>query len=785
MTQPRTLPLRLEPLPGEALDSWLEALAHRLHTPLGNLMAGLGLPARKGRPRPAERGITLLAQEAAAIAFATGVSSRQINAMTNSHYQGTALMIDSATGLVNRSALWGRGRGSRFCPDCLAANGGRWQLWWRLGWAFVCPWHRRLLADNCPACERPQRREPPSRYLVPALGRCGNPRPGQANGSRVRCPGDLTAAHTLVFPESHPALSAQRRLLGAIAADRADFGVYANHPQPVARMLADVRALGACTLDVPPAELADRLPHDLITAHQDATRRDAPVVPERITRPGFMAPPHAATAALAVTAALHLLAQPDFARAGAAMRPLLDDLRERRSQISTTTVDEWGQDISPVLQSVHLAALGPSLRPSFQLRYRTVNTVPRRPAHGDALSGSRADRTPSMLWRSWALRLSPEQAVQLPVLQSVLSAALLLVGTHLEQRQAAYELGSATDALTISRILQVMQDDPCWPAVHLALDRLADHLDHHPGPIDYARRRRLRYDHLLPEEQWQAIARSAGITPGLGRRGKVARCILFQRLSGLPVRLAPAVAREDDYQFGIEITRFAKVQTPELAAALTQVGQSFLTDNGIHEPTDSEPPADLLVGLDLPGPDPHGIDPDRLHRLVRVDNLSLRRAAHALTTTTEAAHHRLDQHPAPGLPRRRRSNHGTGRVMHAARAALPDETLRHLYEVELQSFRNIAERTGFTLRTISRLAHEYGIAVRPPQGRRRTSIERDWLFEQYVSRKRPLPELAREKGISVSAMNVWAHRHDIPLRPPGGASHRTFFHPGESKRTRT
>lgn len=50
MTQPRTLPLRLEPLPGEALDSWLEALAHRLHTPLGNLMAGLGLPARKGRP---------------------------------------------------------------------------------------------------------------------------------------------------------------------------------------------------------------------------------------------------------------------------------------------------------------------------------------------------------------------------------------------------------------------------------------------------------------------------------------------------------------------------------------------------------------------------------------------------------------------------------------------------------------------------------------------------------------------------------------------------------------
>lgn len=32
MSSPRTLPIRLAPLPGEALDGWLEALAERLHT---------------------------------------------------------------------------------------------------------------------------------------------------------------------------------------------------------------------------------------------------------------------------------------------------------------------------------------------------------------------------------------------------------------------------------------------------------------------------------------------------------------------------------------------------------------------------------------------------------------------------------------------------------------------------------------------------------------------------------------------------------------------------------
>jgi len=40
----RTLPLRVPPVPGEALDSWLEALARRSQVTVGTLTAALGWP---------------------------------------------------------------------------------------------------------------------------------------------------------------------------------------------------------------------------------------------------------------------------------------------------------------------------------------------------------------------------------------------------------------------------------------------------------------------------------------------------------------------------------------------------------------------------------------------------------------------------------------------------------------------------------------------------------------------------------------------------------------------
>lgn len=60
---------RLDPLPGEALDSWLEAIAPRLPVPLNDLMWAIGLPGgahrRSSRPGCTDRTIALPPAEAA------------------------------------------------------------------------------------------------------------------------------------------------------------------------------------------------------------------------------------------------------------------------------------------------------------------------------------------------------------------------------------------------------------------------------------------------------------------------------------------------------------------------------------------------------------------------------------------------------------------------------------------------------------------------------------------------------------------------------------------------
>ncbi|WP_405676959.1 LysR family transcriptional regulator [Streptomyces sp. NBC_01511] len=63
--------------------------------------------------------------------------------------------------------------------------------------------------------------------------------------------------------------------------------------------------------------------------------------------------------------------------------------------------------------------------------------------------------------------------------------------------------------------------------------------------------------------------------------------------------------------------------------------------------------------------------------------------------------------------------------------------------------------------------------------KRRGTIERAWLIEQYVIRRRTLPDLAREAGMSPANMARWAHTHNIPLRSRGGASHHTALRTAE------
>ncbi|MET9296662.1 hypothetical protein [Streptomyces sp. NPDC003077] len=73
--------------------------------------------------------------------------------------------------------------------------------------------------------------------------------------------------------------------------------------------------------------------------------------------------------------ALGILEQPGIHPADEALRGLLEAVREELTQIPVTS-----RGISPVLQSVHLAALASSLRPSEHLRYRVTAETRRRQA---------------------------------------------------------------------------------------------------------------------------------------------------------------------------------------------------------------------------------------------------------------------------------------------------------------------------------------------------------------------------------------------------------------------
>ncbi|MFZ2177965.1 MAG: hypothetical protein WAW17_28860 [Rhodococcus sp. (in: high G+C Gram-positive bacteria)] len=152
-----------------------------------------------------------------------------------------------------------------------------------------------------------------------------------------------------------------------------------------------------------------------------------------------------------------------------------------------------------------------------------------------------------------------------------------------------------------------------------------DHLAAEPPPIDYDRRRRLDYRDLLPHDLWDEICRRTGTPPGAGQKADFARCLLFERLSGLPASRSPFLAA--GYDVRAKLSEFPRALTPALAAPLAEAARQFLDDQGLgEEPVYWHPPLHLLDGLLLPGPDPGAVDLAALHDLTRREHAALRRS---------------------------------------------------------------------------------------------------------------------------------------------------------------
>lgn len=350
----RTLPIRLTPLPGEALDSWLEALATRMSTPFGNVVTAVGLSASAyGVPRWA---MMLKPGEAEQIATATatGTDAEQITSMTLQRWDGQALVIDPVRRIGHPQVMWSGPRGSRFCPACLAESGNRWPVVWRLTWSFACTRHHVLLADRCPECGRSPRSRFHQLSEVPRPGLCSTPAPKAASHGR-RCHHAYTATTVLPIEPGGQMERAQQFIDALLLTSAADTSMplYGETAPTVFQLLSDIKALASMVLNYSilrdlstwcPSEVATRLDNYRVTPLPRSQRRS-----QRADRHSTYAPTDAAATAVGVTAAMRILQAGDVRAVGDAARWLTDRVAASGRGPYPASYAHWGGGLSPAL----------------------------------------------------------------------------------------------------------------------------------------------------------------------------------------------------------------------------------------------------------------------------------------------------------------------------------------------------------------------------------------------------------------------------------------------------
>ncbi|QZY47080.1 TniQ family protein [Mycolicibacterium austroafricanum] len=760
MTPVRALPLATAPLPGEALDSWLEATAVRHGIALKDLYQHLGLDVPKDL-RQAVSAIAVTDDTAHRISAATGVTPAQVHAMTLACYLPAVTVHPDTSPAFTAITPGHHGNGWRFCPHCLAASGGAWLLRWRLLWNFACLRHRCLLADRCPRCGRRQRARQltdappcPAHCTYPDLTTTGQRR-------RPRCDADLADAPVVDLPSDHPALIAQRILDSLLDSRQGSFGLYAAHPTAVSDVLGDIRLLGRGILSATKGAFVDDmlLPADIAALYRKQLHGNA----VKGTAGGIAA--SVIESAAAATAAITLLNQSDLVSAAQPLAALPDEVSRYvlHEQERIGLVD--GPTPSPVLQGLHYTALGDRLTPVQQLNYRLDSPFPRKHPTNVERQRRLLCRLPAALWPDWALRLTPP-TLGLASARAVLAAAVLLVGSDLDITSASALLGiSLTHRQAVYRLWR-LKESPCWPEIRAALGILADYLDTHDSPIDYQRRRHLNCSGLLTQTEWNTICRQAG------RQASPAaptRAYLQHRICG------SAAPRRGALRINAALALFPHRLTPHLLEGLDDYALRFLHEQGIRdEPVVWAPPLSLLGNRTLPGVGDTGIDISELHRLIRDQHYSIPAASQRLGVTANLARAVLEHHPAPAKPRPawtpRTGARRPGNVYQRAAQRLSRDRLDDLYITQQRSLADIEAATGIGRKTITRLARDYGIALRRSGGRATPPVDSDWLYTEYVLKRRSCAELARDLHISAATVAALVQPHRSFMRTVGRRS---------------
>lgn len=760
---PRTLPIRVAPLPGEALESWLGALAQRLNISWGDLLTAIVPASNRASSHRANLTAYLHTDESAAIAAATGVWQATVEAHTLSRYDGQLVTIDRAAGRLR--SPWTPTR-SRFCPRCLHASGGRWQLAWRLPWVFACQAHSCTLADTCPTCGQFQRVIP--RWLpfrdIPELTRCGMNI--DVDGRRRRCEGNLLEAATTTLTPDHPVAMTQGRLSQVLSTTSTAFGVYKVRPVSSLQVLKDLRILAARILAGADIENIDKLLCHCATSSITAQFADLDLGPglRRWSTPkAFATTAPALITGLGLTLALGILGCASIEEAATRLRPIISRGRASGREVTLSTL-RWG-GLSAVIDALHIKTLADTLCPVDQLRYRITAALPRHP---DTLAIAAVRGTPTCLWRDWSFRFivgkfRPE------MMRPVLSMMLLCSGTRISPTTAAHHLSSPTTEGKFSRVLNGLCCHPLWPNIVAAMNRLTDYLAENPSPIDYQRRRQLDYRDLVTAAQWDEIYDPVyfGTVINGDRAGELVRAWLFQRISMQPASMSPFAAEihRADRRRGEVVARF----TPTVVRKLDDAAADFLQrHSAIGEPVTWSPPLSIIADLELPGPEPDLVSTLQLHEVIGDTTTSMAAAARHLQLPTPAVYFLLERSPLARPILRRPSQ------AECAITRLSKREFIRLYHRDHLSIKAIAARIGVRPGVISDLARKYGIEIRR-SNLKRWRIDPNWIYQEHIVKQRTITDMAEQIGVDISTVSRKAKKYGIAVwRDPRTRHTRTM-----------
>ena len=626
------IPIRLPPLPGEALDSWLETYAHLLHVTVRDIFALAGVDwdrlvsddKRQHKPWLYQ----LDEPDLAALSTVTGIPAAALADMTLARYEGTGLAtVTAAPGLPRTPRWWRQPIGSRYCPRCLAANGGRWMLTWRIPWTFACTGCQVLLADTCPDCGRRHRRT-----------RTGQPRrPGRCDLTGLPLPPPRPPRGGITSCGSDPAQTA----VIALPAGGRDAARAAAHRRP------DRRAAGRTRPARAPAALQQYLDDIHAVARAAISALHGPAAPPAIAvavldelgaQPGIPARPgeHPGTAALTGPAHGRRRQFAPVAAFGITIAdvmlhgrrgdpdPLIaawlagNEAGRKKTAGPANMLARWDQ-ASPALQAALAKPLASRLDTFCQLRYRALAGPARTP--DPARAGEHARALPSLLWPGWALRLMPPGGFDFLRYRSGLGVMLAVASAGADSYRTAQELlglqpvhGNRFASFT-ARLREHRRpgtgsgrDLPARPQPRPArrphrLRPPAAAARFSQAQLDVTGWRHQRY--LLTHPGTQAHRRHLNHAdlPAAPVQEHLARLRLIELLTGTHPCYLPEPLRLPQRR-GPGYAEFVFTLPEPMAGFLHQRASSLLRHAGISEPVTWEPSFSWVTGITWPGPHP-------------------------------------------------------------------------------------------------------------------------------------------------------------------------------------